>query len=396
MAPRGSTPAKRAAEETLEAEEELQWLAKRPRKGASGDMLEEVLAAVERADNISERGREMLMLMASGSIGPANDDRRHRYQMTVAQMLCDLLRDVDGEISAEVDEAARRIEATKEACLACAPKLTLAQEEVRRRGLAEDAARKAFTEDNLQLLLAHSRYAAAADARKGGEASARAASDLGRALESALRQNFPPLVEGTCKEAARHLEVLEPLIAKVPLDHSLVVAFPVAVKKALKDRGTFDRAAIDSMQKEIGKHQATLSKRAAELAAEVAELRSSEEAARAALDAVRDRQQVSAAALRVAECSRRKAECGVGTVDWERHEAEEATALARAQRSELLRELEDFRAGPLAHLRALCARQLQPEAPADAAAKPGTAAAKEQSVGVAAAGLPAATAAAGC
>merc|ERR1712176_1007581 len=111
---------------------------------------------------------------------------------------------------------------------------------------ALDAAKVSFSEDNIAMQLAWQRFDEAHQKNVAHQKKAREESGLVSAIQVALRDHYPPVLAGD-KDNTRHLEVLLPLIKKLPLDESLSRAFPVAAAKPPDDRGAFDRQAVRAM-----------------------------------------------------------------------------------------------------------------------------------------------------
>eukprot|EP00929_Paragymnodinium_shiwhaense_P105071 TRINITY_DN6997_c0_g3_i1.p1 TRINITY_DN6997_c0_g3~~TRINITY_DN6997_c0_g3_i1.p1 ORF type:complete len:371 (+),score=102.19 TRINITY_DN6997_c0_g3_i1:212-1324(+) len=361
MAPRRTAKQKRSSDEDVK---ELEAKKAKTSTDVRGEKLAAVESALDRSSAIQEKSRQMLRCMVRGSLGAPPSEPWHRYQATVVDMLREALSEAEAQIVCDAEATVADIARCEAEKSACSRRYADAEKERRRRSEVFLAAKGKFCEDNLAMQDAWQKFCTASNARATSDSKARELIELSKALEKAMRDDYPALVDGTFENAAAHLEVLTPLIRRVPLDDSLADAFPVAANKRPEERGGFDKAVLKQLQAEFEKHVETLAADAAKACAHVGELKTEEASAEAVLDETRSRQRKSATALRFLEQEYLEAEQHVGALREGEREAADAMQGAKADSLARERELTGFRSGPLAALESLCSRS----SPASAAA----------------------------
>lgn len=334
------------------------------KKAKNADSTDERLDAVEsgfvNTSVVSETSREMLRRMVRGSLGAPTCEPWHPYQEAVVDMLREVLNEVEADLAKQANAVVADVSEVEQA--ACASTQAAAEAEHSACTEAWESAKAQFCEDNLDMQAAWHSFSKAANAKAFGDTESTRAAKLSQALEAAMRDNYPPLLKGTCKgnwkaDSATHLAVLAPLICQVPLDDSLARAFPVAASKRAEDRGAFDQAALSQLQAEFVKHVVTLAAQAKKLISGTDDLKAREVSAEAVLDEARARQRRSASSLREAELEYLDAGARVGTAAEREREIANAILGEKAQRVARRRNLEEFQSGPMVALHALCTRR---------------------------------------
>jgi len=267
-------------------------------------------------------------------------------------MLREVLAGAESDLVSDTEVAVASVSRAEAEHAALSGKQSAAEADLCACTSAREVAKAKFCEANLAMQVASHGSISASNARAAIDTEAKEATVLSKALEAAMRDNYPPLLEGT--NSAKHLAVLQPLIHRVPLDASLAKAFPVAASKKAEDRGPFDKVALKQLQTAFMKHAAMLATVSTTSDGKVGELRATEEAAEKLLEEARSQQRVSAAALREADLDCVEAQYSVGAAVELEREVADAIVGAKADCVVRRRDLEEFRAGPLVAFDALC------------------------------------------
>eukprot|EP00930_Biecheleria_cincta_P040507 TRINITY_DN27748_c0_g1_i2.p1 TRINITY_DN27748_c0_g1~~TRINITY_DN27748_c0_g1_i2.p1 ORF type:complete len:397 (-),score=119.74 TRINITY_DN27748_c0_g1_i2:41-1231(-) len=303
--------------------------------------------AIEKLEDISEPGREMLRLMVRGSLGvPAGD--RHRFQASAAKMVQEAVQSVEDAISRDVAASKEGMDSRRGIVQAKSQELRGAKEAFSDRLTSLRAARAAVLADNQKLQKHRREVEAAKTERLACEAKLKSVIGCKDELQNALDLHLPAIISGS-GTTKHHVDAVEQLLGQVELEESLRGGASSSIKLAPEARGFFDKTVLDLLVTEVRKLLDAVPAAEEEHAA-VDAAKKVEADAVAGFAEARKQQASSARALREAELCLRESEGAEGNVAESLQEAEEAVSCAEQHHLAAEKHLEEFHDGPMAAL----------------------------------------------
>lgn len=149
------------------------------------------------------------------------------------------------------------------------------------------------------------------------------------------------------------------------MGESLAKAFAVAASKPAEHRGAFDQATLQQTQTEFAKYQASLAAKMETASAAVDAAKLKEKAAEEMLVQAQSAMGKMSRELRTAELAILDGEDGMCAAEERRRETSNEIRLGEVSRHRLVREVEEFQAGPVAFCSELCAKRKEQVAAAN-------------------------------
>jgi len=328
-------------------------------KGSKGlltieECLKCVEEAIEKLEDISEPGREMLRLMVRGSLGvPAGD--RHRFQSSAAEMVQEAVQSVEDAINQDVSTSKENTDSCRGLVETKSQELRGAKDAFSGRFASLSAAKAAVLADNKKLQTLRRSLEAAKTERLACEAKLKSVIGCKDDLQTALDLHLPAIISGSTEGTTKHhIDAVEKLLGQVELEESLRGGASSSIKLAPEARGFFDKTVLDLLVAEVRKLLDAVPAAEEEHAA-VDAAKEVEATAISRFTEARKQQAASARALREAELCLRESEGAEGNVAEEVQEAEEAVLSAEQHQLSAEKHLEEFQDGPVAALEWLLA-----------------------------------------
>lgn len=222
-------------------------------------LLQGITSSIEMSTSLPSRTKRLLLKLAPISfMTPA--DERHALQMSVVQMVGEVIEEVQRVISEELDSRTKsasevlRARAVLEAAVAesAASKFE--------RDKSVEASKASITHITKTLMDKRMEWELSkVEERHGAE---KTAADIKEAesLAAALTAHLEPLVEGTREkpDAAEHLGALMPFIDRLNLDLSLSRALDTSCTKKFSERKQFDGMVVSELEAALRKNLAEL------------------------------------------------------------------------------------------------------------------------------------------
>jgi len=210
-----------------------------------------VAAALKRSENFSEEVKAMLAACLSECL-QVPKEKRHAYQVTVLNMVGEVLADVESGIKKEIEAAETRVAG------AATTKVEREAAQVATQGEADTAAasletkKTASSDAVVAVKAAKTALSEAEHEQKQGDADYAAAAGKKEALELGITLHYIPLKEGTATpaDAKKSIAALKKLGETYDLG-SVLVAVPSALTKAPDTRGDFDHLVLAEFDKLI-------------------------------------------------------------------------------------------------------------------------------------------------
>jgi len=225
-----------------------QMAAKSVAKKAKADpTLTSIAEVIMEAEDLPNRCRTMLVEMLPFALN-APAEERHEIQRAASDMVEQTLKAKKAMMENAVVVEAAKLVSLKDSHLA----LTNAVDEA----VGDLAAQKDVVQ-NAKSALADATIAANAsrDAvsnlrseQTSADAKLECAREEKTALESAFENHFKPMKEDA---AGPHFQELEPLLKKLVMEESLLIALPSTCAKSKEHRGTFDNVVLEELEKAI-------------------------------------------------------------------------------------------------------------------------------------------------
>jgi len=326
--------------------------------------LRDVEEALEKIEDVSDTGREMLRLIVKGSLG-ALPEERHRFQHAACQMVEEALRSEEDTMRQNLSRATSEVSGCLAAIEARMQELKNAKEAFGARVAAFHTAKAAFLADNQALQMQRKSLDVAKEERLLCQSKLNEVIGPKHELESAVKTHMPAIISGAPAPIQANVEAVTPLLAQVQLEDSLRGAAISSIKLAPEARGFFDKAVLEQLSAALTKLLEKVPAAEAEYAAvKVAEEK--EAAARSVFLEARAKQARSAHDLRVAELEVREAE-GVEGVSIETlRDSEEVHLCSEHQRRASEKHLQEFQDSAIASLQVLLQPLAESAAPDDA------------------------------
>lgn len=240
MAPKAAN--KRAAQESRNGPAKKQKV---------NPMIEAICDAIDFAE-LPESCRLMLKAIIPDSFGIASD-QRHAIQAKAVESVGQVLDGIKAQMEAAIAEEVAKVEGADNAKAELEAKVTEAKERLTQ--ISEDVvAKKAIsTEVSRNVVEKRTTLAAAKEAQQNGDVLIAKAKTDKEAFEGAIKDHVEPLLNSEIDGAAAtgHYKALQPFIAKLTVEESLISPLPGICSKASADRGPFDTMVLKQLEKSI-------------------------------------------------------------------------------------------------------------------------------------------------
>jgi len=319
-----------------------------PAQPSTSELCSSVCQALEAADELPERCRQMLVAVVACTLA-VESRKRHDYQRSAV----DLLRSAVNSLESGMERTIERAESSMRKHSSEREELNEMQRSTEDRlakneeAMTEKAAVEA--EGMAAIKSARTKLAKAEMARARVVAQVQQIEAKKEPWEKAMSSHLEPIKVGCDCPAAvkRHISALLPLCKKLNVEDSFLQVLPTAANKTPSARGNFDAMVIMQLGKfftshvatislEIEKLQPLVSDRDAEMSAATEQETASREAIKQAADAIAaiadERSQLEAESR---DIKRKLKECGASI-----KEVEAARTTARSR-------LAEFQLGPL-------------------------------------------------
>eukprot|EP00933_Yihiella_yeosuensis_P072863 TRINITY_DN81404_c0_g1_i1.p1 TRINITY_DN81404_c0_g1~~TRINITY_DN81404_c0_g1_i1.p1 ORF type:complete len:413 (+),score=133.89 TRINITY_DN81404_c0_g1_i1:61-1239(+) len=353
MAPRKAdvgADAKRQATSVLAATAKKQRIEVSTEK-LNDKRIQDVEQALELVEDISGTGREMLRLMVPGCLG-VNPQERHQYQHASAKMLEEVFQTIEDGLSQRMSSVKVQAELALAGRDSQVEDLRKMKQAFLSRVEDFDAAKAAWLTANRSLQSARRSVEKAIEARRECEVKLKEASGNRDELKLAVETQMPAIIAGDKACMDVHLQPLQELLAKLPLEDSLRNAANASLRLQPEARGFFDKTVLQQLLEALAKLLEAAPLAEAETLA-VEEAKESEAKMVPLFDEARAKQASAAAALLEAELDVRAAEGAEGVAVETLQTSEEALLRAESSLQESEKGLQAFQNGPFRSLQDL-------------------------------------------
>lgn len=312
--------------------------------------LTDVEQAVDRLLGVSESGRDLLRLLARGSLRTCPQER-HRLQILGAELTNEAFRTNQEGLRVDCQKAADQAEKFKCTAKARAEDLRLAKEGFAATVTAFRSAKTSFLEDNKILQVKRKALNGADEELKICQAKLAKVTGCRQELELAVQRHMPAIIQGS-SDIQAHAEAVLLLLARVHLEDSLKNAASSSLKLSPEKRGGFDKAVLEQLCCALSKLLQEVPPADDEQLA-VQDAGSTQRQASEAFIEARQRQLQSAHSLQLAELALRQAQSDEGMAFESLNDVQQELAAAELQLNAARSVLKDFDEGPMTSLKVL-------------------------------------------
>jgi len=317
--------------------------------------LKEVEEAVDKIDDVSDTGRELLRLMIKPSLA-AFPEERDTFQSAAAKMVQEALQGVEHGLRAGQASAVEEVEHCQGSMQAKSQELCSSKQVLADRAAALNAAKATWLVDNKALQASRKALDAAKEELCSSREKLKEVVGCKKELEAAVETHMPAVISGSAASLQVHAEAIIPLLAQVTLESdSLQSAAMSSLRLAPEARGFFDREVLKALS--AGLTKALEDVPAAE--DEHAAVKAAGEAVAAAeqgFSEARAQMEKTSRAMWDAEIELQVAEGLEGEAAEAVEDAGEALFDADRHRQASVKQLADFREGPMLAFEALLNR----------------------------------------
>lgn len=321
-----------------------------PCKEDEATLMGSVVDSLQKAEHVSDTGREMLRCMAAGCLSTKSGVGKHDFQHAVADMLCEVLDGMASDLDRCLQTATVKVEQvqlTRSTSKEDAEKMSQAVV-LSEAGVGD--ARRRFAEDNAALERARGELDAVKDVQAATDLKLSEAKELAAAFQEVEQEHLVAVVEGSSGDLAGHVRSTTALLDCLPVEESLKKAFEGLANVLPGDRSGFHRLILQQVESELHANEKLVSSRLEACAEATAQHSAKVAAAEVAVQEARKQQRLSTADLRLLEFKRWEADGALSTAQMGQRDAEASYASASSEHKAAEVDIDALRRGPRAAL----------------------------------------------